>query len=305
MKKTVITITALFSCVISGTYAQQAQISNGKQTSVLQKQAPLSDTDDEWRIALTPYAWVPGMDLNVNVPVSLKGHQFDANLSMNADWTKVLSHYGPGFRLFAADGRMEVSKGKWGGFIDGYWIGIKVTGGSNGTKVGAAGHESVSYGTSITNKTQFGQVNFGPRYLIGSVPLNKEGDIAVGFEVYGGGRVNYLSNSLDASATVGVDSGSINTNSSRAFVEPMIGLKTLWRFGPNFAGIIRGDVGGFNVVDNNTDCDLEAGIAWQFHKNTYLDLAYRARGQWQTESSNNVTVRGWFHGPEIGMTFNF
>jgi hypothetical protein len=58
-------------------------------------------------------------------------------------------------------------------------------------------------------------------------------------------------------------------------------------------------------VENNTDCDLEAGVAWQIHKNTYMNLAYRARGQWQAESSSNVTVKGWFHGPEVGMTFGF
>ncbi len=59
----------------------------------------------------------------------------------------------------------------------------------------------------------------------------------------------------------------------------MIGLRTTWTLYKNFVAEIRGDVGGFGlVVDENVDCVLEAGIAWQFHRNTYLDLAYRARG---------------------------
>jgi len=36
------------------------------------------------------------------------------------------------------------------------------------------------------------------------------------------------------------------------------------------------------------------------------DLAYRARGQWQDDGSNaKVTISGWLHGPELGVTFKF
>ena len=78
----------------------------------------------------------------------------------------------------------------------------------------------------------------------------------------------------------------------------MIGLRTTWTLCKNFVAEIRGDVGGFGlVVDENVDCDLEAGIAWQFHRNTYLDLAYRARGQWQNLGSpHHIAVRDCFAG---------
>jgi hypothetical protein len=233
MKRQIITLTTLLIFAASAAYSQ-TQIHDGKQTSVLQAQAPLSASDDEWHVAITPYAWVPGVDLDIKAPVSVRGHQTTADLSMNADWTKVLSHYGPGFRILSADGRIEVSKGKWGGFIDGYWMYIKVTGGGSGAKLGREDRHDVAYDANFTNKTQFAQINFGPRYLIGSRPLNQAGDAAVGLEVYGGGRVNYLSNSLSASATINNQSGNIDVSSSRAFAEPMIGLKTIWKFGPNF-----------------------------------------------------------------------
>jgi hypothetical protein len=65
-----------------------------------------------------------------------------------------------------------------------------------------------------------------------------------------------------------------NSSAGRAYIEPMIGLRTTWTLCKNFVAEIRGDVGGFGLVaDENVDCDLEAGIAWQFHRNTYLDLA--------------------------------
>ena len=57
---------------------------------------------------------------------------------------------------------------------------------------------------------------------------------------------------------------------------------------------------GFGWVEgNNWDCDLEAGVGWQVHRNVLLDLAYRARGQWQDLGANDeVRVRAWYHGPE-------
>ena len=49
-----------------------------------------------------------------------------------------------------------------------------------------------------------------------------------------------------------------------------------------------------SAADENWECHLQAGIAWQFHKNTYLDLAYRARGQWQNLGSlHDIAVSGW------------
>ena len=133
--------------------------------------------------------------------------------------------------------------------------------------------------------------------------------------LYGGGRVNWLTNDDDgtitirASADVGEIGKSFNFSRSkgRAFVEPMIGLKTSWTLGPKVKAILRGDVGGFGFVDsNNWDCDLETGIAWEAWHNTYLDFGYRARGQWQDLGPNgNVAQRGWFYGPELGVTFSF
>jgi hypothetical protein len=66
-------------------------------------------------------------------------------------------------------------------------------------------------------------------------------------------------------------------------------------------------VGGFGVVEaDNWDCDLEVAMGWQVRRNVYLDVGYRARGQWQNVGSNgNGKVSGWFFGPELGLTFKF
>jgi len=60
---------------------------------------------------------------------------------------------------------------------------------------------------------------------------------------------------------------------------------------------IRGDAGGFGLVaDENVDCDLEAGIAWQFYRNTYFDaqpakLVAMSRYRWFDEREINYDKR--------------
>ena len=99
----------------------------------------------------------------------------------------------------------------------------------------------------------------------------------------------------------------MNSSAGRPYIEPMIGPRTTWTLHKNFVAEIRGDVGGFGlVVDENVDCVLEAGIAWQFHRNTYLDLAIVPADQWQNLGSpHHIAVRGWLHGPELGVSFKF
>ena len=306
MKKINNVIGSILLFAASVGHAQTATSHDGNQTNALKDQVPAATSEDDWQFSVTPYLWMPLPDVTLHLPVKLNGTRYDGEITLSPSWGKVLGNLGGKLMVLSADGRFEFNKGTWGGFVDGYWIYSRVTADSDGSKFLL--HDKVDEADSlhVTDKTQTGQVNFGPQYRLGTIPFDKTGDYSVGFQLYGGGRVNWIRNKLDGSVNLNHVGVNFNTSSSRAFAEPMIGLKTTWALGHDFIGIIRGDVGGWNLVDNNTDCDLEAGIAWQFHKNTYLDLAYRARGQWQTDGSgNNITVRGWYHGPELGMTFLF
>ena len=305
MKKITTAIASILLCATVATQAQQAASHDGKQTNPLKDQVPVS-TEDQWKFSLTPYLWIPGMDVNIHTPVTLNGSRYDGNIGLSNSWLDVIKNMGGKLLVLSGDARFEFNKGKWGGFVDGYWMYAKVTRDTDGSKMLLHDKVDVTDSLHVTNKTQTGQVNFGPQYLLGTIPFDKSAEYSVGFQLYGGGRVNWISNKLDGSVNLNHVGVNFNSSARNAFAEPMIGLKTTWALGHNFIGMIRGDVGGWNLVDNNTDCDLEAGIAWQFHKNTFLDLAYRARGQWQTDGSgNNITVRGWFHGPELGMSFFF
>ena len=83
-------------------------------------------------------------------------------------------------------------------------------------------------------------------------------------------------------------------------------MAVIWKLGDHWVATLRGDVGGFGWVgENNWDCDLEASIGWLWSENLLLSLGYRARGQWEDASSSDITGEGWFHGPEVGLTWRF
>ena len=232
---------------------------------------------------------------------------------MHQPWWETLGKFSNNFYVLSFGGRLEAWKGRWGGFLDGYWIFGKEHVGSNDSRLVFRDRADITASSSVTDRFGTGKINFGPQFALGTAPLSADSNVA--FILYGGGRVNWLTNDDSGTITIraSADAGEIgksfhfSTSKGRAFVEPMIGLKTSWTLGPKIKAVLRGDVGGFGFVDsNNWDCDLETGLAWEAWRNTYLDLGYRARGQWQDLGSNgNGTLRGWLYGPELGVTFSF
>jgi len=304
------TILSLPVPLLAGTSIEDPK--DGKEIAVQQEPKPVSQ--DEWHFSFTPYFWLPTSDLTISVPeVTAGNHTIGGDISIYEPWWEVLSKFSSDFYVLALMGRVEAWKGRWGGFLDGYWIFGRATVGGSDSRLVLRDRVDITTSSSVTSRFDTGQVNFGPQFVLGTAPLGASSSVS--FVLYVGGRINWVGDDVDgtvtirASANVGEIGQTINFSGSksRAFIEPMIGLKTSWALGKNFNAILRGDVGGFGwVTADNWDCDLEAGIAWQFRRNTYLDLGYRARGQWQTiGSSGNANIRGWFYGPELGMTFSF
>lgn len=296
---------------VSVGYAQQ-DAKDGKEIPVQQESKPVNQ--DEWQFSFSPYVWVPSVDLKLSIPeVTIANRTIGGDFSINQPWWDTLGKFSDNFYVLSIAGRLEAWKGRWGGFLDGYWIFGKSTVDRSDSRLVFRDRVDITATSSVTSRFNTGQFNFGPQFKLGTAPLSPDSNVS--FAVYGGGRVNWLGDDVDgtitirASANVGEIGQSTNFSSdaSRAFIEPMIGLKTIWVLGPNVQAILRGDVGGFGWVDaNNWDCDLETGFAWRVMKNTSLDLGYRARGQWQNLGANKKgDLRGWYYGPEVGLTFSF
>ncbi len=294
-------------CIASGHAGQDEQ-----QIPIQQETNAVGQ--DDWQVTFTPYAWVPSVDLDLSLPnIRIGNRTIGGDFSVNQPWWETLSKFSSDFYVLTLDARLEVWKGRWGGFIDGYWIFGKSTVNGSDSRLVVRDRVDITTSSRVTSRFDTGQVNFGPQFKLGTAPLSATS--SVDFIVYGGGRVNWIGNDLDgtltirASANIGEVGETIrfSSDNSRTFVEPMIGFKTVWAFGDNVKAQIRGDVGGFGIVTaDNVDCDLEAAIAWRVWRNVSLDFGYRARGQWQDVGANgNGSVSGWYFGPELGLTFTF
>ena len=313
MKSPLLLSAVAFLCLLTAStgYAQE-DAKDGKAIPVQQESKPVSQ--NEWQFSVTPYTFLPSVDLQLSLPtVTIGNRTIGGDISVNQPLWKTIGKFGDNFYVLSFGGRLEAWKGCWGGFLDGYWIFGKERVSRSDSRLIFRDRVDITATSSVTDRFGTGQINFGPQFKLGTAPLGTDSNVS--FVLYGGGRVNWLTNDDDgtitirASADVGEIGKSFNfsTSKGRAYIEPMIGLKTSWTLGPKVKAILRGDVGGFGFVDsNNWDCDLETGLAWEAWHNTYIDLGYRARGQWQDLGANNKgNLRGWYYGPELGVTFNF
>ena len=286
----------------------------GAKDAILQP-APKTASDDEWRFSFTPYFWLPSVNLDVSVPSFTVGkHTLGGDFSINQPWWDTLSNFSSDFYVLSLDGRFEAWKGNWGGLVDGYWIFGKFTIDNSNSELVLRDNVTGTISSSLTNRFDAGQVNFGPQYLLGTAPLSDSS--CVNFILYGGGRVNWIGNELDGTLNVTAsklpDSPTsqidFSNSASRVFIEPMVGLKSIWHLGDNVIATLRGDVGGFGWVEQNRwDCDLEASLGWTLSQGALVSLGYRARGQWANASSSDgkISSEGWFYGPEFGVTWIF
>ena len=301
-------LAALLMGCIPAAHAQSA----GSKEVILQPD-PRPAAADQWKFTFTPYLWLPSVDLDVSMPdVTIGNRTFGGDFSIEQPWWDTLSDFSSDFYVLSLSGRVEAWKGRWGGFVDGYWIfgQSTVTGGDS--KMVLRDRVQITTSSKITSRFDSGQVNFGPQYLLGTASLPEDSSVAL--LLYGGGRVNWVANDMDGTLTVAASGApgavtsqiDFGTDASRVFIEPMIGLKSIWTLGPSWLATLRGDVGGFGwVANDNWDCDLEASLNWKMRDDLFLNLGYRARGQWEESSTGDITSESWFFGPEMGLTWQF
>ena len=237
-----------------------------------EKQSPFSRSQNpsvrtSGSFSLTPYTFLPSVDVKFNVPqVTIGNRTIGGDISVNQPLWKTISKFSSNFYVLSLGGRLEAWKGRWGGFLDGYWIFGKERVSGSDSRLVFRDRVDITTSSSVTDRFGTGQINFGPQFKLGTAPLSPDSNVS--FVLYGGGRVNWLTNDDDGTITIRASSdvGEIgksfdfSRSRGRAFIEPMIGLKTSWTLGPKVKAILRGDVGGFGFVDsNNWDCDLETG----------------------------------------------
>jgi len=151
-------------------------------------------------------------------------------------------------------------------------------------------------------------VSFGGFYRLGPWPLSKGGNRTeprLIVDLYAGGRYTYVNIKLDGNLLNIVDE-----EGSKDWVDPIVGVRSLWTLSPKWAVALGGDVGGFGV---GSDFAWQATglLGYQVHflgdEHAQVFAGYRIISQdYETGSGTNKTA--WdidLKGPVIGLSYHF
>lgn len=296
-------------------YAQESVVKPPGTASVAQEAAAPAKEDnrlpihkeDQWQFFLSPYIWIAG----ANIQTTAAGH----TSSIDVPWWDVAADLFS--NVIGVMGRFEAWKGRWGLYLDSYFIYIGgTTSDSNGKQINRGllpRNRTLILDGNLKYIVRAGNLDFGGRYLVGTTSLMADSALPVlSLELLGGGRYNYYNQYLrlgvGASYTGPVldrfRSKDITSEISRSFVEPFLGLRLgLWLTDKALI-TFRGTVGGFALVaDNNLDSDLELSFGYKVHKNIYAYLGYRAH--YDQFHTSELDFSAWLHGPIVGAVFAF
>lgn len=124
---------------------------------------------DQWQFFVSPYLWIPGASLNT----IFLGH----TSSISLGWYDVVPHLFS--NVMGAMGRFEAWKGRWGFYVDSYYIYVGDGISDSAGKTIFLGPRGRIPATLVLNGdlkfiSRAASVDFGPRYLVGTVPLSSD-----------------------------------------------------------------------------------------------------------------------------------
>ncbi len=239
-----------------------------------------SHKGNEWEVTVAPYMWA----LSLSGDVTVKGQKSDIDIGFDKIWDEL---------NIAAMLIFDARKDRWG--LWGDIIGAKL--GDSSTSV---------EGVEIKPTIKVLWLSLGGYYRLGTWDLTDVPDKetpTVTVDAVAGARYSYLD--LDLAIK-----GFPSVGGDQDWVDPLIGVRTLWDFTPRWSMTLDGSVGGFGVGSD---------FAWQafgvlgyrvslFGKdNAKVFGGYRAISQDYTDGSGDNKFE-WdvtLHGPVLGVGFDF
>lgn len=245
--------------------------------SVLAEDKP--DDQSDWKFSVAPYVWFISMDGNVTV----KGFESDVDLGFSDIWDEL---------NLAAMVFYDARKGKLGFYGNTVYANL-----GNKTKVG---------GVRIDPDVNVLWQGLGGFYRLGTwdladAPGKKPPTVTV--DTYFGGRYTYLDITLDIK-------GFQNRDGDKSWVEPVLGIRTLWELPKRWTFSLTGDIGG---VAFGSDFAWSAFglIGFRFglfgEDNARVFAGYRALSQDYTDGSGSDKFQ-WdvtLYGPVLGLYAQF
>ncbi len=247
-------------------------------------------TGDGWEISLTPYVWATAL----NGDVAVGG----VEAKVDADFNDVLDNLN-----IAAMLKAEVRKGRFGILSDTVFAQLEDSG-----AVGD-GRLDIDATANMLIQTLAGTYRAGT-WQLGA--LGAAGPLALTVDPYAGIRYTYLDNELKGQLDLpDLDiNATRKTQADKQWVDPIVGLRTIWGLGERWSLVLAGDVGGISTSDQYS-AEAFGVVGYQFglfgQDNARLLAGYRALKQ-KFEDGSGRNRFDWdltIHGPVLGLQIAF
>jgi hypothetical protein len=233
-----------------------------------------------WQFALTPVFWVPAQCGEVG----LRGQTFDVDLSIGDTLESVVDN----FRL-AAMGRFEARCRKWSILLDVIYLDL-------------GNEEQVALPGGGTTEVDWGLEMLVAQGLVGYEFARSRlgcGDRCftptVAFDAIGGARLYALGVDVD------FDPGP-SGDGSQTWVDPVVGLRAIFRVTPDLSVGVLANVGGFGI-GSDLSWQLVGGIDWSVGRCVSLNAGWMVLDVDYEDGDFRYDVR--MSGPYLGVTFRF
>lgn len=234
---------------------------------------------DDWEFAVNPYVWFLFLDGDITV----KGQTQRASVKFG-DIFKDIN--------FAVMVEAEARKGRVGGFVN--------------TIFGALGDDKTVQGVKLDVSVDLLYVGFGAYYRLGPWALEDapgENGATLTVDPYVGGRYTYIDTKVDV---VGIETIKDNVD----WIDPILGVRTLWDLSERWSIDAAADIGGFGAGSDFT-WHAFGLIGYRFNlfgeRDARVLVGYRAlyqdyeKGSGASKFEWDVTV----HGPVMALNIEF
>ncbi len=254
--------------------------------SVLAEEKP--DDQGAWQFSVTPYAWFVSMKGKVTV----RGLEADVDASFSDIWDEL--NYG-GFLEY------EARKGNWG-----FWGNTMYANLGDSNVDGPNGLAKIDPTVNALWQGLGGFYRLGT-WNLADAPGKKPPTVTV--DTYIGARYTYLDVSVDFK---GVFQGlGSNVDDDKSWVEPLIGVRTLWDLSERWTITLSGDIGGI-AFGSDFAWNAFGLIGYCFpmfskENNATVFAGYRALSQDYTDGSGRNKFQ-WdmtLYGPLLGLRIDF
>lgn len=228
-----------------------------------------NESNSEWRHAAGIYLFTP---LRTKGTSTIGGVSAGIDMDLG-DVLDVLD--------FAAAGRYEAWKGDWGLIFDANYAGI-----SEESPLGVGN-------VKVTSRQKWAAFLAAYRVSHGTAANGQPFAI----DVQGGVRWNSIKQTIrTAGPTFGGDEN---------WVEPVLGIRGMWRLNDRWTTIASADIGGFGAGGNDLQYSVNLGFDYQPWDNTALTFGYRYFSVDYSTNGGTFAYDVYQHGPYIGLKFFF